>query len=1147
MSLPVDRFFNLSEPSPSPGTTTSTHTDPSNINNAQLNDNVIRLTDSTVENTNNALKKFDSTTVSAQCSPILPTPILAKDDKFYGHEHEKNAHYFNNEKSYSVEHMSPVEPCLREGLELSSGGSNHPELTKECANTGIRLNVDTHSNATQYSAVPTADIMSENEEPITANTKRSTSIEIDIDADIIDTTTGVDTSIQGRNSHSEGSLHHCDSVESAASPHSFGQFKVFKTGATLSKYTNAFQQEKTYNYRESLVTLENKLRCAVCLQIGVDLNCIWRMSDARTLSTAMSIHVPPTYEIQSLLQVNAENNMDDNKIEDIIVDSNDGELSVSEVAIVRCKDCLVAVHVTCYGVQELEDPLTWQCRRCAAATYRKVPLMGVPCELCPNPGGAFMSAEGMKWVHTSCALFITESHFKNWGTYLVDPSTSPLLEEPVILARIPAERYRLKCSICKKNKGLPEGSLKSSNAKTACIQCHFESCSLPAFHVTCAQRAEAYPCAMNWSVFPRFESLITYCSKKHAPTTFLERYLKEVREQRELIAHPKQETLHAASISTHISSSEAGIRTATSTADEECKQEIDVEVERSEKNDAKHKRDVLKVNDQCMAVNESKGGHMWYAGKVIGLREVTNLTVREYNVNPKVDESPTVLVDVSNCTPINPSEEIVEGTKVKVQKLGKPDSVYIVISVVLTRWAMVEFDSDEKYAEVKVGVKAVTMDTWKHSRPKAAIDGKTVEDSYVEPKDQSNIVVDNIVKSGSKRNSALLAQKSMKQTLFKLEDQEHFGRTHRKRIIPSDESASDDHGNQFDDDDSDLDDLTDENLRAQGCDAKDNTTEEFRMEETTQSSFTPETEDTSIAGIKGRNAVIKRTSTQLGESPVKKVVKKSKMTKKREEEQERLRAKEVHKYEQRIKTAINLYGPNSDEVKRIESSWFTQEKKIPEDKKKKEADKRSSTTSAKKVLTSLNTAESYRDDITEPGEEESKRRAFLIEAKKVPRKSRDSAISRSDEKRKPPMSLIEMLRECKYEYKDKQREEATARHAAIVKSELDAHTWELRKGVEWDQQFKKDQKMKIAAGIAAKWKKSFAEKRERMRIRELRHTAGGNGLPKCQACDYPVLAGGHIYCSEECSFQHGFKAKWEAAMRSRREETLNSINTPDQH
>lgn len=129
-------------------------------------------------------------------------------------------------------------------------------------------------------------------------------------------------------------------------------------------------------------------------------------------------------------------------------------------AIVFCDGCDLAVHQECYGVPYIPEG-QWLCRKCHLIG-RATPS----CIFCPNTEGAFKQTSTSKWAHLLCAIWIPEVSLGN-----------PSLMEPVAdVEKVPKNRWKLQCYICKQKMG-------------ASIQCGNKNC-YQAFHVTCARRAK---------------------------------------------------------------------------------------------------------------------------------------------------------------------------------------------------------------------------------------------------------------------------------------------------------------------------------------------------------------------------------------------------------------------------------------------------------------------------------------------------------------------------------------------------------------------------------------------------------------------------------------------------------------------------------
>eukprot|EP00656_Telonema_subtile_P004320 TRINITY_DN1195_c0_g2_i1.p1 TRINITY_DN1195_c0_g2~~TRINITY_DN1195_c0_g2_i1.p1 ORF type:complete len:589 (-),score=72.70 TRINITY_DN1195_c0_g2_i1:79-1845(-) len=135
--------------------------------------------------------------------------------------------------------------------------------------------------------------------------------------------------------------------------------------------------------------------------------------------------------------------------------------------MVRCNECHVAVHASCYGLPASSLRATqWLCDRC---TVMQAP---VKCVLCPCHGGAFKRLHSdTGWIHVQCAQWTPEVKFED----------EEELSKIVGTDKISRDRAKLACSICRKM-----GADKRVMTHGAPIQCSFYGCTTP-FHVTCAQ------------------------------------------------------------------------------------------------------------------------------------------------------------------------------------------------------------------------------------------------------------------------------------------------------------------------------------------------------------------------------------------------------------------------------------------------------------------------------------------------------------------------------------------------------------------------------------------------------------------------------------------------------------------------------------
>ena len=89
------------------------------------------------------------------------------------------------------------------------------------------------------------------------------------------------------------------------------------------------------------------------------------------------------------------------------------------------------------------------------------------CVLCPWPDGALKQTCDRRWVHSVCAHWSSEAHILN-----------PIYQEPVDIAPIHRQRWKLRCMLCRISAGAP-------------IQCSFGNCSC-SYHPLCARKLGLY-------------------------------------------------------------------------------------------------------------------------------------------------------------------------------------------------------------------------------------------------------------------------------------------------------------------------------------------------------------------------------------------------------------------------------------------------------------------------------------------------------------------------------------------------------------------------------------------------------------------------------------------------------------------------------
>ncbi|XP_058805432.1 lysine-specific demethylase 4A-like [Phymastichus coffea] len=123
--------------------------------------------------------------------------------------------------------------------------------------------------------------------------------------------------------------------------------------------------------------------------------------------------------------------------------------------LLRCRNCQVTVHASCYGVTVLPPDLhNWACDICHAG------MPSVMCCLCPIRGGALKRTSDSQWVHVLCALLLS-ARFKD-----------PVNKEPINVLGIHRPVGEVQCCHCEQSTG-------------TFLKCHDKHCDA-LFHSTCA-------------------------------------------------------------------------------------------------------------------------------------------------------------------------------------------------------------------------------------------------------------------------------------------------------------------------------------------------------------------------------------------------------------------------------------------------------------------------------------------------------------------------------------------------------------------------------------------------------------------------------------------------------------------------------------
>ncbi|XP_026828527.1 lysine-specific demethylase 4A isoform X2 [Ooceraea biroi] len=127
--------------------------------------------------------------------------------------------------------------------------------------------------------------------------------------------------------------------------------------------------------------------------------------------------------------------------------------------LLRCRECHVTVHASCYGITILPtDVRNWACDKCKAGRN------DVMCCLCPMFGGPMKRTSDSRWAHILCTLMVPGATFKD-----------AINKDPINVLTIMADSLSKKCCFCDQQSG-------------ACLTCN--KCS-NVFHPFCGLVAGA--------------------------------------------------------------------------------------------------------------------------------------------------------------------------------------------------------------------------------------------------------------------------------------------------------------------------------------------------------------------------------------------------------------------------------------------------------------------------------------------------------------------------------------------------------------------------------------------------------------------------------------------------------------------------------
>ncbi|XP_029032458.1 lysine-specific demethylase 4C-like [Osmia bicornis bicornis] len=123
--------------------------------------------------------------------------------------------------------------------------------------------------------------------------------------------------------------------------------------------------------------------------------------------------------------------------------------------LLRCRECHVTVHASCYGITVLPTDLrNWACDKCKAGKTQ------VMCCLCPMRGGALKRTSDSSWAHILCALLLPGVTFKD-----------AINKDPINVLTIKPNIVKQHCCYC----GQKDGACLSCNE---CGNLFHPSCGL---------------------------------------------------------------------------------------------------------------------------------------------------------------------------------------------------------------------------------------------------------------------------------------------------------------------------------------------------------------------------------------------------------------------------------------------------------------------------------------------------------------------------------------------------------------------------------------------------------------------------------------------------------------------------------------------